>query len=309
MRCYAAVYLLRRFDILNKGDIAAGMARGRKMLAPIDRRAFIILAAAGAGLTFDVGAVHAQSSPPKPEGPGPKKFESGDLVWPKKPGVYVPYKDELIVATKRNEKRIAQDEKRTWLREKADFIARARKRETAKWFASEQLDALEKMSFEEFYARYAGGQEPRLPGVYPKGAIYVGHVGIILIDGERVPWVIEALSDRGVVKTRYKEWRNSRIDQEIWLGRVTKLGVDERRSIAAESLKYIGKPYDFWNFDLNDDEGFYCSKLVWLSIWRSLHFAIDGNDNPQRIFWFSPKQLLYSKRMSHLFYPGPYEQQ
>jgi Permuted papain-like amidase enzyme, YaeF/YiiX, C92 family len=280
--------------------------KGEKMLSPIDRRAFIIFAAGGVSSVASVDRIKAQGSQTKPTGPNPETFESGDLVWPKKPGVFVPYLDESVTVSKANERQIAEDEKQIWLREKTEFIARARNKQTATWFTSEQLDALEKMSFEEFYARYVGGQEPGLLGVYPKGAVYVGHVGVILVDEKNVPWVIEALLHRGVVKSRYEDWRKSRPEEDVWLGRVENLRPDQRHLIATESEKYIGRRYDFWNFDLNDDSGFYCSKLVWLSIWRSLQFAIDGDKNPKRIFWFSPKQLLYSKRMGHLFYPGPY---
>jgi len=76
--------------------------------------------------------------------------------------------------------------------------------------------------------------------------------------------------------------------------------------MAKEASKYIGRPYDFWNFDLNSDIGFYCSKLVWLATYRSLKFAIDGNANSHRIFWFSPKQLLYTRRVIILLDQGSY---
>jgi hypothetical protein len=267
------------------------------MLSPIDRRKFIALAA-GVSSATGIGRLYAQNGQSEPPLPNPEIFQSGDMVWPKKPGVFVPYKSELVAGS-------VQDEEQKWLREKREFIARARQGGT--YFSSEQLDALERMPFREFYARYAGDQRPGIPGAYSSGSgVYVGHVGIILVDSERVSWVIEALLDKGVVKSRYTDWIKSRPGEIVWLGRVRNLDTEQRTLIATESEKYINGPYNFWNFDLDDPSGFYCSKLVWLSIWRRLHFAIDGDSNPKRIFWFSPKQLLYSKAIVRLHDPGPY---
>ena len=135
-----------------------------------------------------------------------------------------------------------------------------------------------------------------VPGLYSSGGgIYVGHVAIVEIDQAGNPWVIEALLDHGVVRTPYAQWLTSRPGEIVWHGRVRDIPADQLAQIAIESKKYIGRPYDFWNFDLDDDKAFYCSKLVWLSISRSLHFPIDGDPNPKRVFWFSPKQLLYAK--------------
>jgi uncharacterized protein YycO len=121
-----------------------------------------------------------------------------------------------------------------------------------------------------------------------------------------VPWVIEALAESGVVRHKYDDWLRKRPGEIVWHGRVRELSKTARGQIPIESAKYLGRPYDFWNFDLNDDAGFYCSKLVWMSIWRALGFAIDGNSNSRRTFWLSPKQLLYLKTISRLHDPGPY---
>ena len=110
---------------------------------------------------------------------------------------------------------------------------------------------------------------------------------------------------RGVIPL-VRRWLANRPNEVIWLGRVKGRSNDERASIVEEAKKYINRPYDFWNFDLNDDHGFYCSKLVWLSVFRSLSFAIDGNSNPERAFWFSPKQLLYLPAIDRIHDPGPY---
>jgi hypothetical protein len=247
----------------------------------IDRRKFIGAAAASIGLGCGFEEISAQnSSLPNPPLPNPALFESGDLLWPKKPGQFVPYRSVVAADP-------VEDEEQRWLREKQEFIKRARAGTT--YFTVDELETLEKMSFREFYARYAGDQKPGVPGAYSSGGgIYVGHVAILHIDDEKVPWVIEALWGKGVVRGTYVDWIRSRPGEIVWQGRLRNLEPEERGMIATESKKYIGRPYDFWNFDLNNADGFYCSKLVWLSIWRSLHFAIDGNSNPQRSFWFSP---------------------
>ena len=80
-------------------------------------------------------------------------------------------------------------------------------------------------------------------------------------------------------------------------------------------MKQLGKPYEFFNFDLNDDSGFYCSKLAWMSVWRATSraaqrapVAVDDNPNPRRSFfdWFSPKQLVNARRVTLLHKPGDY---
>jgi uncharacterized protein YycO len=80
----------------------------------------------------------------------------------------------------------------------------------------------------------------------------------------------------------------------------------KRAEIAIEARRYVGRPYNFWNFDLADDTAFYCSKLAWLAIYRALGFPIDGVAEPKRSFWFSPKQFLYLKTIARMHDPGIY---
>ena len=71
----------------------------------------------------------------------------------------------------------------------------------------------------------------------------------------------------------------------------------------------LGKPYDFFNFDLNDDRGFYCSTRRDECV-AGAQIAADGNPDPQRgkSFppWFSPKALISSKRVAMLHSPDEY---
>ena len=152
-----------------------------------------------------------------------------------------------------------------------------------------------------------GDQKPGVTGVYLSGSgIYVGHVGILDIDAAGTPWVTEALSRQGVITQSYAAWLKSRPGEIVWHGRVRGVDAAQRARIAAESKKHVGKPYKFWNFNLADDSGFYCSKLAWFCIQQSLNIPIDGNPNPKRWFWFSPKQMLYAEKIVRLHNPGPY---
>jgi hypothetical protein len=162
----------------------------------IYRRKFIGVAAAIVSLASGLDEISAQDSAlSNPPLPNPALFESGDLLWPKKPGQFVPYRSVVAADS-------VEDEEERWLREKQEFIKRARASTT--YFNAEELGTLEKLSFREFYARYAGDQKPGIPGAYSSGnGIYVGHVAILYIDDEKVTWVIEALWGKGVVRSSY----------------------------------------------------------------------------------------------------------
>lgn len=226
--------------------------------------------------------------------PDPSKFESGDFVWPKKRGVYIPYK-----SGSRND---PNEDERKWIAERDKFVSEASK--AAPDLRGPDLEYLRTLSFPEFYARYVGDQVPGTPGVYEsKGGIYVGHVAILEKGSAGQTWVIEAIDGSGVIRHTYEDWLSGRPDEIVWHGRVRNRTSAERAKIASAAKKYLDIEYDFWNFNLADARGFYCSKLAWLSIRDALDFAIDGNDNPRRWFWFSPKQLLYLETIERLNEP------
>jgi hypothetical protein len=230
--------------------------------------------------------------------PNPKTFQAGDFIWPKKPKVYVPYNANSDDDPKAEEKR--------WIAERDAFIANAST--VAPHLAPGEIERLRTLTYREFYARYAGDQVPGAPGLYASGGgLYVGHVGIIELDDQSgEPWVIEALLKRGVVRHSYRDWLRERPEEIVWHGRVRDQSGEDRAKIAIEAKECAGKPYDFWNFDLADGKAFYCSKLAWLAIYRALGFAIDGNPQPKRSFWLSPKQLLYLNTIARLHVPGDY---
>jgi hypothetical protein len=233
--------------------------------------------------------------------PDPTLFQSGDLVWPKKPGAYVPYNSG-------NDRSVASDQM-VWEREKNEYIQTLKAKPNLDSIETESIRLLSTMTFRDFLAIYEGNQTPGIPGAYSGSGFYVGHVAIVEIDSNNTPWVIEAVLPQGVRRMTYADWLASRPDQMIWLGRLRDISSGDRAGIPEEAKKYLSKPYKFWNFNLNDDGGFYCSKLVWLSIFRALHFAVDGNNNPKRFIWFSPKQLLYCATIDRIHDPGPYAYQ
>jgi len=262
----------------------------------ITRRHSLSLLGGSIGITLLPLQAHAEATSPV-QLPDPKLFQSGDFVWPKKPGVYVPYISGRPADA-------AADEG-SWLSERDRFVADAGRK--APYFTPQAIDRMRNLSFREFYAEYGGAQKPDTPGVYTRGGgLYVGHVGVIEVDASQTPWVIDAVDGQGVARHTYTDWLAGRPGEMVWLGRVAQHSEAERAKISTKAKTQLGKPYDFWNFDLGDDTAFYCSKLAWWAIFKSLNFAIDGDPNPKRIFWFSPKQLLYEDRVTRLFDPCPY---
>ncbi|UGX85126.1 YiiX/YebB-like N1pC/P60 family cysteine hydrolase [Phyllobacterium meliloti] len=243
--------------------------------------------------------------------PDPATFEQGDFIWPKKPGVLVPYSTSYITEMKL----VPTDfyDEPTWVAEKKLYLERQASDPASQLSATDRT-RLAELSFAEFAAEYAGiesvdvedlGTDTKIEEFALGTIVYVGHVGIIEIEGGK-PFVIEAISGKGVIRHSYADWLSSRPGEEVWHGRIKNLSGEQRAKVAVEAKKYLGRPYEFFNFDLNDDSGFYCSKLVWLAAFRSLNIAIDGNSDSKRRFWFSPKQLMNSEKVQVLFSPGSY---
>jgi cell wall-associated NlpC family hydrolase len=239
-------------------------------------------------------------------------FQSGDFVWPKKKGAYVPrYKIEQTAdreAWEAARERILEEDPST------------------SGLSPEIAEKLKSMSYEDFETLYfAGPVKSAGTGAQARGidvagqTIFVGHVGIIDVDGQGLPYVVEAAPLVGlkgaVVRSSYVDWLKSHSGMQVWHGRVRELRAGVRKRIAKEAMNQLGKPYEFFNFDLNDDRGFYCSKLAWMSVWRATSsgwratpIALDDDPNPRRLFfgWFTPKQLVNAKRVTVLHKPGPY---
>jgi hypothetical protein len=230
--------------------------------------------------------------------PDPSKFQSGDLLWPNKPGVFIPYNS--------GDDRPANLAEKAWIDERDKYLNSISGQASSHY--QRQASAFRNMSFDDFYNKYAGDRERNEIILYSNAGPFdfVGHVAMIEVTADGTSWILEATLRGGVNRLPYSLWSKSLQDSLIWHGRLRGFSQAERSAIIVEAKKYIGRPYDFWNFDLNDDAGFYCSKLIWLSAFRALHTAVDGNTDSRRIFWFSPKQLLNSAGIAKLHNPGNY---
>lgn len=261
----------------------------------ISRRMFSLGLTASA-TSMAVTPTFAQSGPQFPD---PSTFQAGDLVWPKSPGAYIPYNYDLELSPAK--------EMRLWEQEKEQFLGQLGGQTDPTAIALRHR--LQSMTFQEFRDEYLRGVSRGSIVLYETTSIVAtGHVGIIELDEGNAPFVIEAImSDaKSVVRTPYDSWKRKRRGEIVWHGRLRGFDKSQRASIAKAASAYIGKPYQFFNFDLANEEGFYCSKLVWLSTMKALNTAIDGNTNPKRFIWLSPKQILYSPLVQRLVDPGWY---
>jgi hypothetical protein len=231
-------------------------------------------------------------TPPLPRS---ELLESGDLVWPKKPGSFIPYSQRVGLDRSKD--------RAIWENEKEEFLAHSSQPDCH--LTTRQISIIRNLDYRSFLVMYQGNRPLATPALYSSADAHVGHVGIIDVAPAGEIYVIEAL-DQGVVRDTYQNWLSGRPGEIVWLGRLDRTGKAERAKISMEAAKYVGRPYNFWNFDLDDANEFYCSKLVWLAIFRSLGVAVDGDPNPKRAFWLSPKQLLDLAIIRRLHDPGNY---
>lgn len=240
----------------------------------MSRRSFLEVAASAAlAASFPGALLFGRRAVFAGDALDPLILEPGDLIWPKKPGVWVPYEVEA-----------------EWTRERDAYLRShegAADPETAM-----RLRLLAKMEY---------GDVARADGSFR-----VGHVGIIDFDGHGDAWIIEAVGKEGVRRIPFVEWMKLREGELLWLGRLRNHNRRVRARLAFAAREQVGKPYDFWNFDLNDDSGFYCSKLVWCAVYRGMGIAVDGEPRSNRMLWFSPKQLLQLSAIDRIHDSGPY---
>jgi uncharacterized protein YycO len=229
--------------------------------------------------------------------PPADQLQTGDLVWPKKPGAVIPYNSRPGEAT--------GSDAASWEREKAAYLAQLRKEPDLSAEEKARYTRLQQMTYREFLAEYMAARSPGDVTPFGSGSVSVGHVGIIqIVNGTRT--VVEAMVRPGVRRISYAQWLRERPGELIWVGRLKGVSAENREAVARVAASHIRQPYNFWNFNLKDTSGFYCSKLAWLSIFAGAGFAPDGNPNPKRILWYSPKQLMHSKRVELIFNPGSY---
>ena len=250
--------------------------------------------------TFASLAVTSQATRAEdpPLHPLPDTLRSGDFLCSKPPCVLVPFKKIETDGVPENDQEIWENEKRT-------FLERAKNGQTS--LTPEQLAYIESLDFKSFMVRYNDQEPIHLEGFsFRDLGLYCGHAAIVDVDSTGHPAVIEALWQKTVVSHSYNDFVAAHPEDKVWHGRLRDHTDAERALISAEARRHINAPYEFFNFDLNDDSGFYCSKLPWLCIYRALGFAVDDDPNPKRGFWFTPKQFLYLPKIEILLDHGSF---
>jgi len=228
--------------------------------------------------------------------PAVTDLQSGDFIWPKEPGAIIPY-----AAPGQNE----TSDRAIWESERNKYITTLMSRATLTKEEERRIDILKGMSFDTFQKVYAEDVSPE--AVIPYGGLFgVGHVAIVRIVDGKPPTIVEAMWGKGVREISYEAWKAERKGQIFWHGRLKNIGPKLRAAIAEDAFREVGKPYKFWNFDLADESGFYCSKLAWLMIRNATSIVVDEKPDPVRLLWFSPKQLLKSSHFEMLQNPGSY---
>jgi uncharacterized protein YycO len=222
-------------------------------------------------------------------------LQSGDLIWPKMPGETIPYKAS-------GETNLTDRE--LWELERNQYIATLRSKSSLTDIEIKRIEMLNDMSYDT-YMKYFTEDVP-VEETVPLGEIIgVGHVAIVrIVDGNIS--IVEAMREKGVREISYQDWILERRGQIFWHGRLKSLDSTLRANVARLAYEQVGKPYKFFNFNLEDTSGFYCSKLAWLTIRDASNIVADDKPNPNRILWFSPKRLLRSTHIDILQNPGNY---
>lgn len=273
-----------------------------------NRRQLLTLIAFASGAAImppQIPQVYAQTS----RHPKLSSLRSGDFLWPAKPNDVILYRGTEPSVS------VGSDVNPSWevFRDRLVAELRTHPEPTIR----KEAEVLATMSRQQFEVRYFRDSSLGHPVPYAGGSrLSVGHVAIVDIDRSGVAWVIEATPPsgsglhvafkrypKGVMRTSYKMWIKKHFDFSVWHGRLADKDSSAGRAVAVEANKYVGKDYWFWSLDLNDDDSFYCSKLVWLSAFRALGLSIDNNQSSMRSFWFSPKQLMRASTVRMLSEP------
>ena len=207
------------------------MAHNRRALllallaAPVALRAGLLSAAAQTGSDLPPRAPRVSDLP------NPTSFQSGDFVWPKKKGAFVPRYS--VEQTPSAEQQAWHEARERLLREDLSKSG----------ISPEVAETLRKMTYEEFEILYfAGPAESAAEGPNTRSVniggqtIFVGHVGIVEIDAQGASHVVEAAAVAGlkgtVVRSSYVDWLKKYSGMQVWHGRVPNLTSEVRTGIA-----------------------------------------------------------------------------
>jgi hypothetical protein len=279
-----------------------------------------LLTALGAGFGAGIGAFGTPSTAQTTrlaQRPDPKVFETGDLVWPKPSGAFIPYSGTDPTKSAVSALELREEE---WQRLRVLFVRSARASapalpEADRAYQLKLANEIEAMTYSQFVHDYAAGVSPGDFQTYGIGQLaYVGHVALIDVDvASGVPYVIEAVYGPSlacqscVQRVRYTDWLQARGDVLVWHGRLRNLDGAARQRVVEVARRQLQKPYQFFNFNLADASGFYCSKLVWYAVQAATGIHVDGNSDSRRLIWFSPLQLLNAREQVQLLSsPGNY---
>lgn len=214
-----------------------------------------------------------------PVSPVERDLEDGDFLWPKSLGtmaVFAPGEPGYEDAVRANE----AAEQALWEEQRAAFLAEASADDR------EAAGEVRGLSWNHFRSRYFRGGNLFQP-------LTVGHVAIVEKVAGRPAMVIEAVPSE-VRRLSFTEWSGSHTRDLVYHGRLRGAAAEARAGISRAASAHVGRPYSFFRFDLEDDRGFYCSKLAWLAVRSATGVILDGNPFPRRTTWFSPKQMYYS---------------
>ena len=238
----------------------------------------------------DGSPVHLAMAPHPPdpqtsvERPDAATLRHGDLVFPRNPKAVVPYLSGAHLDQAELQKR--------WLAERRAYVDSIRRDPASTPVMYEQAASVEALTYTEFSMLYfADMRTSDIETMGIEDVFYVGHVGIVEIADDGTPYVVEAMWS-GVDKVQripYADWLHHRPDAWIWVARLD-LTDELKQKFVDRAKTYLDRPFDFWNFNLADARGFYCSKLVWLSYFKATRVSLDGGP-AERFLWFSPKQL------------------
>ncbi len=271
------------------------------------RRAFLLVASGGIATALSSRRSRSEATttfqhPPR------KGLQAGDFLWTSRRDAFIPYGSGDTMA---------EQQARSWATTRDELTRQL----LASPHAAERQGAvaLRAMSLEDFRTIYFEGRRPTDPVPY-SGSPSVGHVAIVDVQNGTL-MIIEARPTsqssidvafssfkNGVVARPYDEWLKDHDDHLIWQGRLRKYAdPSDRARVATKAREYVGRDYNFRNFDLTDTSGFYCSKLVWLATFQSLGIPLDGDSSTRRSLWVSPKQLINrNQEIRMINVPGVY---